>query len=134
MELKKAPFVGWLGQAVGMIFIDRKDSEAAKRTIKEAGNQIKNGKNIISFAEGTRTKTGEIGRFKKGSFAIALENDIDIIPVKVVGAREILPSGTFKLRPGHVHVYFGDKILTSEFDKNKPEELADYTRSKVISM
>jgi len=134
MELKKTPFVGWLGQAVGMIFIDRKNSEAAKRTIAQAGKEIKNGKNIISFAEGTRTKTGEIGRFKKGSFTIALENNIDIIPVRIIGAREILPSGSFKLRPGHVHVYFGNKIVSSEFNKEKPEELADYTRTKVIAI
>ena len=134
MELKKTPFIGWLGRAVGMIFIDRKNPERARATIVDAGRQIKNGKNIISFAEGTRSQDETIGRFKKGSFMIALESEIDIIPIRIIGARDILPSGSFRLRPGHVHVYFGEKIEVKSFDKSKPEVLANHVRETVIGM
>ena len=134
MELRKTPFVGWLGRSVGMIFIDRKDPERARATIKDAGRQIKNGKNIISFAEGTRSKDGTIGRFKKGSFLIALQSNIDIIPVRIEGAREVLPSGSFRIRPGHIHVHFGEKIEVKNFDRSKPEILANHTREIVIGM
>lgn len=133
-ELKNVPFVGWLASALGMIFVDRKDSEKGRESIRKAGEIIKGGKNVISFAEGTRTKDGKMGRFKKGSFRIALENEIDIIPIRITGARQILPSGSFKLRPGHIHVYFGKEIKVNKFKDQHPEELANYTREVVMSM
>ncbi|MEM7161528.1 MAG: lysophospholipid acyltransferase family protein [Bacteroidota bacterium] len=134
IELKKTPFVGWLGQAAGMVFIDRKNSEAAKLSISQAGKEMKKGKNILSFAEGTRTKTGEVGQFRKGSFLIPLENEVEIIPIGVSGIREILPSGSFRLRPGKAVVCFGNPISMSGFDKSKPELVANYVREKVIEL
>ena len=134
MELKHTPFVGWLGQASGMIFIDRKDSEAAAKSIDNASKEIKRGKNVISFAEGTRSKSGEIAQFKKGSFKIALNDATPIIPIFISGAREILPSGSMRLRPGHVKVFIGEEIKTDSFAKDKPEVLADYVREKIVEM
>ena len=51
--------------AAGMIFLDRSNREKAMRSMRNAGKEIKKGKNIISFPEGTRSKNGNIGLFQK---------------------------------------------------------------------
>lgn len=132
-ELKYVPVVGWVISALGMIFVDRKNSEKARQSIAKAALLIRNGKNVISFPEGTRTKDGEIKRFKRGLFNIALQAGVDIVPVAVAGAREVMPSGSFKISPGPIHVAFGKPIDHTQFIGN-PEGYADVVREEVIRM
>ena len=63
----------------------------------------KRGKNIISFPEGTRSKNGKIGLFKRGSFIIAKEGGIPIIPVAISGSDKVNPNGTLQLNKGIIH-------------------------------
>ncbi|MEC9186574.1 MAG: lysophospholipid acyltransferase family protein, partial [Bacteroidota bacterium] len=84
-EIKQIPFLGWYMSVAGMIFLDRSNHENAMRSMRNAGNEIKKGKNIISFPEGTRSKTNQIGQFKRGSFIIAKEGKIPIVPVAIKG-------------------------------------------------
>lgn len=123
-ELKKIPFLGWAMQAVGMIFIDRSNREKAVRSMKEAGEIIRRGKNVLSFPEGTRSRTGKIARFKKGTFILARENNLNIVPLAVDGTHEILPSNKFVLQPGTVRVIIGKPIITAEYAHLSPDEFA----------
>ena len=50
-EIKQIPFLGWYMTIAGMIFLDRSNHENAMRSMRNAGNEIKKGKNIISFPE-----------------------------------------------------------------------------------
>ena len=59
-ELNKIPFLGWYMKVAGMVFIDRTNQTKAINSLKEAGELIKKGRNIITFPEGTRSKNGEI--------------------------------------------------------------------------
>jgi 1-acyl-sn-glycerol-3-phosphate acyltransferase len=132
-ELKYTPVVGWVIAALGMIFIDRKNSEKAKQSLAKAAELIRNGKNVISFPEGTRTKDGEMRRFKRGLFSIALEAGVDVVPVAVSGAREVMPSGSFKMRPGPIHIAYGQPMDHTLFI-GRPEAFADEVRAEVIRM
>ena len=120
-ELKKVPFMSWAMQMGGMIFIDRKNKEQAHRDMLRAGELIRKGKNIISFPEGTRTKTGEMGVFKRGAFLLSASTGIDIIPIAIKGARELLPYGSFILTPGQLHVH----IFPPASPKNYAQDAID---------
>lgn len=132
-ELKHIPIVGWAISAMGMIFIDRKNAERAKESLAQAADMIRQGKNVISFPEGTRTKDGEIHQFKKGLFALALAAGVDVVPVAVSGAREVMPAGSQKLNPGPIHVSFGAPIDHSKYIGN-PIGFAAAARDEVIRM
>ncbi len=129
-ELKNVPVVGWVIWAMGMIFVDRKNPERAKESLSKAADMIRGGKNIISFPEGTRNKDGQLGRFKKGLFALALQAEVDVIPVTVLGAREAMPSGSFKLRSEPIHVHFSPAVSHAEF-KDDPIRFANSVRDIV---
>ena len=113
-ELKYFPFIGWAAWAAGVIFIDRRDRERALRSIHTAALQIRGGKSVVIFPEGTRSRTGELLPFKKGGFALALDAGVPIIPIATVGGYQVLPRGTLRFRPGRYLVLVGDPVLPSD--------------------
>ena len=131
-EIKQIPFLGWYMTIAGMIFLDRSNHENAMRSMRNAGNEIKKGKNIISFPEGTRSKTNQIGLFKRGSFIIAKEGNIPIVPVAIKGSNQINPSGTLMLRKGTIKTKFGKPIYLR--DEETTESFANRTRKEVEIM
>ena len=66
---------------VNVIAIDRRDTESAIATMKNAGDKLRAGVSFGVFAEGTRAMRGELLPFKKGAFYMALETGFPIIPV-----------------------------------------------------
>lgn len=133
-ELKYVPFIGWYIWLTGMIFIDRKNKSKAQQSIQEAADKVKNGKNVISFAEGTRTKTGELMPFRRGAFKMAKLNDLEIVPIALKGSREVLASGSLFIRPGTIHVNIGKVISPAEYADLTVEQLAQYTRDRVKAL
>ena len=121
-EIKKMPFIGWFMTLTGMIFIDRSNRQNAYDSLKKAGEMIKGGKNVLTYPEGTRSKNGRVGLFKKGSFTIAMENNIEVIPIAIKNAENIWATGTTKLHPGTIEV-----IVGKGFKHETNENLLDFT-------
>ncbi len=132
-ELAKVPIVGQFMWVIGMIFIDRKNKEKAMRSMEKAGQRIREGKNVISFPEGTRSKDGKVGVFKRGSFIIAKSQSIPVVPIAVKGAADILSAGSLGLRSGVIAVHF-EKPLSPQFYEGKSEEeIAAHARDIITS-
>ena len=130
-ELKKIPLFGWCIAAMGMIFVDRKNRIKAIESMKIAGELIKSGKNVSAFPEGKRSRSGEIGMFRKGTFVIASNAQIDVIPIAIKGSAVLHKPGGLKFRPGKVYINIGEPIKAKLFVNKKPEEFANYTQSVV---
>ena len=77
---------------------------------------------ILVFAEGTRSKTGEIQEFKRGAFRMASAVGYPIIPVTISGSNKIMPKGTFKLKSGIIKVHY-DKPISTENIKTRQDEI-----------
>ncbi len=133
-ELKKVPFMGWAMTASGYIYIDRSNREKAKESLQKAGEEIKNGKNAIIFPEGTRTKTGKMGVFKRGAFMLSQETGIEIIPMSIKGARECLASGSYKIRPGKIQINIGTPVSPNNFKGKTVEEFANAVREVCLTL
>lgn len=113
-ELKYVPFIGWAGWAAGVIFIDRRDRERAIRSIRDAATQIRGGKNVVIFPEGTRSRNGEMLPFKKGGFALAQEAGVPIVPMATVGGFQVLPAGSTRIRPGRYALLVGEPVRPAD--------------------
>jgi 1-acyl-sn-glycerol-3-phosphate acyltransferase len=93
------------------------------KSIEEAKEKMKKQNiSIVVFAEGTRSKTGEIQPFKRGAFRLATQVGYPIIPTTVIGSNKIMPKGTYKLRRGTIKVHF-DQPIQSEGIKTRQEEI-----------
>lgn len=134
-ELKKVPLLGWYIKAYGMIFIDRSDRIKAQKSIEIAGELIANGKHVIIFPEGTKSKDGLIAPFKKGGFHLAQQANVDILPVKIEGARNVWPNKqSLQLKSGKIHVKIGKPISQNELRQKEIAEQVTFVRQYIMEL
>jgi 1-acyl-sn-glycerol-3-phosphate acyltransferase len=129
--IKKVPFIGWYMHAMGMIFLSNKSTEKSLKSMISAGALIRKGKSVITFPEGTRSTNGTIGTFKKGTFIMAEQAGVDILPVKITGAGKIWPSLGFTIKRGPVTVSFGKPISTTGLNKETRAAFIEQVRGVV---
>jgi 1-acyl-sn-glycerol-3-phosphate acyltransferase len=121
-ELRKIPLVGKACEAAGHVFIDRTNAMAAKHSIEKAEAQLKNGISLVVFPEGTRTTTGEMGKFKRGAFRVATDLGLPIVPVTLRGSFERMHSHTFNVTPGTIELIIHQPIdVTPYLPDNVPD-------------
>ncbi len=128
-ELRKVPFIGIGCKAAGHIFIDRSSRTAAKNSIQAAVSILHDGVCVVIFPEGTRTKTGQVGRFKRGAFAIASELKLPIIPISLSGCYEVWPNGRAYAMHHPVKMVIGKPMTSETYD----DAFVDEVRQAVIA-
>lgn len=129
-ELEKIPVFGLAWRAAGHISIDRGNRESATRSLRKAGQQMREQKSVVViFAEGTRSRSGRLQPFKKGAFVLAAETGIPIIPTIVTGSFDIMRPDTFIVRPATIHVYFEPPIHS---ERVSVDQLMQRTRAVFV--
>lgn len=111
-SLFKVPFMGWHLWRAGHIPIDRSSSEKAIESLKQAEDKITNGVSAFLFPEGTRSHTGALQTFKKGGFKLAIHTGVPIVPVTIIGSRQVLPRDSIIFRAHQIDMYIGKPIET----------------------
>lgn len=109
-EIGSIPFVAQGCRAIGHIFIDRGNPEQARLAINRAVGELPDGAGVLFFAEGTRSRSGELMPFRKGAFRVAADRGMAILPMTVVGTRAILHPGSIRIRPGRARLIIGAPI------------------------
>ena len=130
-ELSYVPLLAQYMQVMGMIFVDRGNRENAIKSMEEAAEKVSNGKNLVTFPEGTRSTSGQLLSFKKGSFIIAQKRNIPIVPMAIFGADKALKKGSFWVKPHPIHVHVGKAITAKEYQGMTHTALAEYCRNKI---
>ena len=132
-ELYKFPVFGLALRMAGHIRIDRGNLESAVESLKKASVQLKKRKaSAMVFAEGTRTLDGRVGRFKKGGIILAISMGIPIVPVSILGSRELAPKGDMMIKRGTIRLKVGNPVATEGRDISDRNELVKEIRNVVI--
>ncbi|MFH0975617.1 MAG: lysophospholipid acyltransferase family protein [Spirochaetota bacterium] len=131
-ELRKIPGLGIACERLGHIFIDRSNSMSAVASLKAAKKKIVSGTSVMFFPEGTRSKDGNIGVFKKGAFKMALDLGVPVLPVTIIGTRNILPTHSLDVFPGKVKMIIHKPVDVSEYS-NDIQALIEQVRKIIIS-
>jgi 1-acyl-sn-glycerol-3-phosphate acyltransferase len=132
-ELRKIPGIGIGCEKVGHIFIDRSNHERALASLHAAKEKIVNGTSVIFFPEGTRSKDGSLGSFKKGAFKMAIDLGLPVLPITIIGTNNILPSSTFDLFPGKARMVIHKPIDTARYNDRTLQELMAHTHMVIES-
>ena len=132
-ELRKVPGIGIGCEKVGHIFIDRSNHEKALASLRAAKEKIVNGTSVIFFPEGTRSRDGSLGVFKKGAFKMAVDLRLPILPITIVGTRDILPTDSVDLFPGRARMIIHKPIDTGGYKDDNLDELVDRARGIIGS-
>ena len=103
-EIKWIPFVSAGCRAIGHIFVERGNTQQATAAINKAFKRMSSGTGILFFPEGTRSMDGVLLPFKKGAFRLAVEQQMDILPVTLNGTPDVLPAKALSISPGRVEM------------------------------
>jgi 1-acyl-sn-glycerol-3-phosphate acyltransferase len=110
-ELFGVPVFGGALSAAGFVKIDRSDRDAAIRSLDDARSLLSDGTHVWIAPEGTRSKSGALGPFKKGAFYLAFEAGLPILPVTLQGTRDVLAAkGVVSHAGARVKVTIHEKI------------------------
>jgi 1-acyl-sn-glycerol-3-phosphate acyltransferase len=111
-ELLAVPFVGVYARLAGHYLLDRKDPRAAKQLMQVAVERAHlYGHSPLVFPEGTRTQDGRLGELRSGSFQLAIDGDMPIQPIAILGSWEMMPRGaSAPRRAGEIILRIGEPI------------------------
>ncbi|MCM1078842.1 MAG: AMP-binding protein [Bacteroidales bacterium] len=116
------PVVKYLARHNNIILMEKRN---LKNSILKLAQVLKQGKNVVIFPEGSRTHSGEIGRFKKMFAILAIELDIPVLPVCIRGAYDALPRGKHVMNTSHIDVEYLPVVKPS----GTYDEFADKVRT-----
>lgn len=121
-SLTKIPVLGWGMYLGGYIPINRENVREAMKSLKKAAEKIVNGISVTIFPEGTRSEDGKLGEFKRGTFVMADEAKVPLVPTTIIGSVNILPRNKIQIKSGTVKVIF-DKPVDYKKDKDFLNEI-----------
>lgn len=129
-SLMRIPVLGYAMRLAGFIPVLRDGTvEGAKASSAAATRALEQGKCVVVFPEGTRSRDGALLPFKKGPFFLAFDSGAPVVPVTITGTRQLLPKGSLWLRSGTVTVTFHPPLLPRTFATR--EELMEAVRQAI---
>ena len=133
-EINAIPLLARAFQHGGFVPIDRRNKEAAMRSLEAGARSIRDGNSFLIFPEGTRSKTGEMLPFKKGGFLMALKAQAPIVPVAISGGTDAMRRGSKIIRPVNISIRVGTPIETAGMQMTDRDALIAQVRGRIEAL
>jgi 1-acyl-sn-glycerol-3-phosphate acyltransferase len=118
------PVLGWHLKRGGHLFVDRRNPDQGG-ILARWRQLVSQGVSLIIYAEGTRSPDGRVARFKAGSFLLAIQAGLPVVPLAVVGTRRVMPKGRLQTEPGDVRLIVHDPIPAPAIDRPTVRDARD---------
>ena len=132
-ELFSLPFLGWHLRRSGHIPVDRARAHQAMKSFDGAAAKIRSGSPVVLFPEGSRSRTGEMLRFKAGSFYLAIRSGVPVVPITLNGTRYVHVPDTLHVRSGQTEMLIHEPIPTANLTTDDVQALSAQVRQKISS-
>ncbi|HEX5474273.1 MAG TPA: lysophospholipid acyltransferase family protein [Vicinamibacterales bacterium] len=129
-SLGRIPFLGWHLKRAGHLLVDR--SHPGAGVVKKMARMVGATHSLIVFPEGTRSVDGTVARFKGGSFALAVEAGLPVVPISIAGSRHVMTKGQLTVRPGTVTLTIHAPIPTARLTRDDVQALAERVQKIVV--
>ena len=133
-ELSAIPVLERAFRYGGFIPIDRRNKEAAMRSIEAGAESLRRGNSFLIFPEGTRSRTEALLPFKKGGFIMAIKAGAPIVPIAVQGGRDAMRRGSKIVRPATVSIRIGEPIETAGLRLEDRDRLIETARQRIEAL
>jgi 1-acyl-sn-glycerol-3-phosphate acyltransferase len=130
-EMMNIPLFSMVLRAAQFVAVDRSDPIKARVGIDRATQLLKGGLSFFAFPEGTRSRTGQLGVFKKGVFVMAIKAGVPVIPVTICNSRAIQPPGRYAIKPGTIRLVFHNPIPTDQMKLEDRDRLLQLTQAAI---
>jgi 1-acyl-sn-glycerol-3-phosphate acyltransferase len=133
-ELFRVPVWGKAMERAGFIALDRAHRERSRQTLLASADVLHTGTSIWIAPEGTRSRTGELGPFRKGGFHLALQSGCRILPLTIIGTRNVLPAKGAHITDGcSVEVVIHEPIDPQPYGEDRRDELIASVRAAIAA-
>jgi 1-acyl-sn-glycerol-3-phosphate acyltransferase len=123
--LYRIPFLGWHLRWAGHLPVDRSNARNSLKSMSAGAQAIRERRiSLLLFPEGGRSPKG-LREFREGAAYIAIKAGVPVVPVAIVGMRELLPMNSIHIRSGRVVVRVGEPIPTSGLKSTDRAELTE---------
>jgi 1-acyl-sn-glycerol-3-phosphate acyltransferase len=120
----------------GFIFVNNSSAISAQKSIQEAKNKLKHGRSLVVFPEGSRSTDGRLGRFKRGAYQIAIEQQLPVTPITLNGPYKVMPIGSWNIMPHRIEMIIHPPVMPVKNDgddKEALQNLVDATKQTIYS-
>jgi 1-acyl-sn-glycerol-3-phosphate acyltransferase len=134
-SLARFPVLGWHLRRGGHLFVDRRHPDRAG-ILRRWRTLVSEGLSLIIYAEGSRSPDGRVRHFKGGSFLLAIEAGLPIVPIAIIGTRQVMPKGRLRTEPADVSLVVHDPIAPPAIASPTPRDakaLADRVHAIVAA-
>jgi 1-acyl-sn-glycerol-3-phosphate acyltransferase len=132
-EIMKLPILSIIFKQARFVPVERKNPKKARESIDLGARLLSEGIPFFAFPEGTRSRDGRLGEFKKGVFVMAIKAQVPVVPVTISGSAAIQQPGKYAVHPGRVRVVFHKPIDTRGMKLQDRDRLVELTRNAIAS-
>jgi 1-acyl-sn-glycerol-3-phosphate acyltransferase len=134
-SILRIPVVGMGMRHVGFVPVDRKGVKGGRKSIARAAELMRTrGYSYLIFPEGTRSRDGRLGPFRRGGFFLALETGAPIVPVSILGTHALMPKKQWFARRGRIRVFFHEAIPVAGTARETMVGLMEKVRASILSV
>lgn len=132
-ELMKIPIFGHACKAMGHIGVDRGNAKKSAQSMDSARSTLINGVSVVFFPEGSRSKVGQVQRFKTGAFRLAKDLQLPIVPISIKGAYKLVANSLYYPLGTTLELTFHPAISIEDVQKTEMKELMDTCKQTISS-
>lgn len=131
VETKKIPLVRTWMELLDCVFIDRDSPRKAMEAMRQAQTMLEQGKSMVVFPEGTRSRGDQMNEFKAGAFRMACKAGAPVVPVAIDGSYKIMEANHNLMKPAHVTITILPPIETAGMDRAAQHALGEETAARI---
>ena len=132
-ELRRVPVFGASCEHMEHIYIDRSNRQAALASLEQAKRSLQGGSSVAFFPEGKRSRDGALLPFKKGAFHFALDMELPLLPITLLGTGQVLPPDSMSIYPGKVEIHVSKPIPIEPYLPREVEALSEAARAAIAA-
>jgi 1-acyl-sn-glycerol-3-phosphate acyltransferase len=128
-SLGRIPFLGWHLRRAGHLLVDRRNPGAD--IVHKMRRLVGESSSLIVFPEGTRSVDGSVAKFKKGTFLVAIDAGLPVVPVSISESRSVMKKGRLTVCPGDVRLTIHPPVPTAGVAREDVMRFAERIRDAV---
>jgi 1-acyl-sn-glycerol-3-phosphate acyltransferase len=125
------PLLGWQMRVAGDVELLRGDKDSARHAVEELRERLRRKLSVIVFPQGTRSPDGTVGAFREGAFRLAIEENVDVVPLAVAGTSNSLPKGSLTFKKTSATVTVLPPVSTKGLTPDDAPALAERVRAQI---
>jgi 1-acyl-sn-glycerol-3-phosphate acyltransferase len=128
-NMEKIPIMSYWMRQIHCVLMDRENPREALKAIAEGIENLKDGYSMLIFPEGTRSRSNNMGEFKKGSMRLAIKAGVPIVPITIYDTYKAMEGNNGKVKKASAKIIIGKPIYTDGMSKEEKANIGETVKS-----